>query len=195
MNIKNEVAERGHEYYMKNRVVYIELNHGKGRAFVNGTLAEIGDNILFPVSIALYGISAAVCLAIVVLAVKKKPRKFIYVPLLVLIGVFFELFGWHRRAFLSGMDAFGYWLTFSLAILLFAFAGALTAKGKKKRIISAVACSTVWAATYSLLIFLVGDFILDGFANALLIGVVYILTGIEALTILVVMLKKLVKEK
>jgi len=36
MNIKSEVAERGHEYYMENRVVYIELNHGKGRALVTG---------------------------------------------------------------------------------------------------------------------------------------------------------------
>lgn len=36
MNIKNEIAERGHEYYMENRVVYIELNHGKGRAIVMG---------------------------------------------------------------------------------------------------------------------------------------------------------------
>ena len=37
MNIKNENAERGHEYYMENRVVYIELNHGKGRALVTGS--------------------------------------------------------------------------------------------------------------------------------------------------------------
>ena len=37
MNIKNEIAERGHEYYMENRVVYIELNHGKGRALVTGS--------------------------------------------------------------------------------------------------------------------------------------------------------------
>ena len=36
MNIKNEIAERGHEYYIENRVVYIELNHGKGRALVTG---------------------------------------------------------------------------------------------------------------------------------------------------------------
>ena len=39
MNIKNEVAERGHEYYMENRVVYIELSHGKGRAIVTGSKA------------------------------------------------------------------------------------------------------------------------------------------------------------
>lgn len=37
MNIKNEIAERGHERYMENRVVYIELNHGKGRALVTGS--------------------------------------------------------------------------------------------------------------------------------------------------------------
>lgn len=39
MNIKNEVAERGHEYYMEIRVVHIELNHGKGRAIVMGSKA------------------------------------------------------------------------------------------------------------------------------------------------------------
>ncbi len=37
INIKNEVAKRGHKYYMENRVVYIELNHGKGRALVTGS--------------------------------------------------------------------------------------------------------------------------------------------------------------
>ena len=37
MNIQNEIAERGHEYYMENRVVYIELNHGKGKAIVTGS--------------------------------------------------------------------------------------------------------------------------------------------------------------
>ena len=39
MNIKNEVAERGHEYYIENRVVYMELSHGKGRAIVMGSKA------------------------------------------------------------------------------------------------------------------------------------------------------------
>ncbi len=37
MNIKPHIAERGHEYYMENRVVYIELKAGKGRALVTGT--------------------------------------------------------------------------------------------------------------------------------------------------------------
>ena len=39
MKIDPEKAERGHEYYMENRVVYIELNHGKGRAIVMGSKA------------------------------------------------------------------------------------------------------------------------------------------------------------
>ena len=37
MNIKNEIAERGHEYYVDNRVAYIELDHGRGRAIVTGS--------------------------------------------------------------------------------------------------------------------------------------------------------------
>ena len=36
MNIKPHIAERGHNYYMENRVVYIELKAGKGRALVCG---------------------------------------------------------------------------------------------------------------------------------------------------------------
>lgn len=37
MKIDPEKAERGHEYYMENHVVYIELNHGKGKALVTGS--------------------------------------------------------------------------------------------------------------------------------------------------------------
>lgn len=37
MNITQEIAKRGYEYYIENRVVYIELNHGKGRALVIGS--------------------------------------------------------------------------------------------------------------------------------------------------------------
>lgn len=37
MKIKNEIAELGHEYYMENRVVYIEINDGKARAIANGS--------------------------------------------------------------------------------------------------------------------------------------------------------------
>ena len=37
MNIKKENADRGHEYYIENRVAYIELDHGKGKAIVAGS--------------------------------------------------------------------------------------------------------------------------------------------------------------
>lgn len=36
IDIKLEIAERGHKYYMENQVVYIELNSGKGKAIVTG---------------------------------------------------------------------------------------------------------------------------------------------------------------
>lgn len=36
MKIDPEKADRGHDYYMENRVAYIELNAGKGRAIVTG---------------------------------------------------------------------------------------------------------------------------------------------------------------
>ena len=163
--------------------------------FSNGKLNGLGDNILFPVSIVLYGISVILCLAVVVVALKNKPREFLYIPLLILVGVFFELFGWHRRAFLGGMDAFGYWLTFGLTFLLFAFGGALMTKGKKQRVISAVSCPVVWVAMYSLVVFLVGNVILAGSANAFCIGATYILTGIEAIVILGIMMKNIIRNK
>ncbi len=48
---------------------------------------------------------------------------------------------------------------------------------------------------YSLLVFLVGDVILGIFADMLLLGVAYIFTGAEALVVLCVMLKNIIKEK
>ena len=37
MKIDKTTAERGHDYFMQNRVAYIELKNGKGRAIVVGT--------------------------------------------------------------------------------------------------------------------------------------------------------------
>ena len=37
MKISSSAAERGHEYYIENKVQYIELNNGIGRAIVTGT--------------------------------------------------------------------------------------------------------------------------------------------------------------
>lgn len=37
ITIDEKTADKGHEYYVENRVEYIELNNGKGRAIVKGT--------------------------------------------------------------------------------------------------------------------------------------------------------------
>ena len=37
MKISSSTADRGHEYYLQNKVQYIELNNGIGRAIVTGT--------------------------------------------------------------------------------------------------------------------------------------------------------------
>lgn len=37
MKVSNEVAERGHQYYVENRVVYLCIDNGHGRGIVEGT--------------------------------------------------------------------------------------------------------------------------------------------------------------
>lgn len=37
MKIDKATADRGYDYFVENNVVYIEMNHGKGRAIVTGT--------------------------------------------------------------------------------------------------------------------------------------------------------------
>ena len=39
MKIRPEIAERGHEYYMENRVIYISIDNGRGYAIVEGSEA------------------------------------------------------------------------------------------------------------------------------------------------------------
>lgn len=56
-------------------------------------------------------------------------------------------------------------------------------------------CAAIWAGMYSLVMFLIGKVILDDFANALLFSVAYILTGVEAIVILGIMIKNLIKGK
>ncbi len=161
--------------------------------FFNGKADSIGDKVLFPISVVLYGIAAAMSLVLLVIALVTKPRRFIFITLPVLIGVFFELFGWHRRAYIHGVDTSGYILTLVLIVLLFAFAGALMTKGKKKRIICAVAAPAIWGALYAIT-FLLSGLLLAG-APAFNIGAAYILTGIEGIIILAIAMTNLLKEK
>ena len=90
---------------------------------------------------------------------------------------------------------FGYWLTFGLTIVLFAYGGALMTRGKKQSLLSALICAAVWTALYSLVVFLIGEAALGGTAKNLCLAVAYVLTGAEALVVLGAMLKRLIKEK
>lgn len=159
-----------------------------GLVFFNGRVSRIGNSILFPIAIALYAVCALMSIIITVLALRNKPRKYIYIILPVLIGIFFELFGWHRRALIHGVDTFGYTLTFVLTVLLFAFAGALMTNGKKKRIISAVTAPVIWVVLYASVFLISGEGAPD-----FNIAVAYILTGIEGVVIFASTIKNLKK--
>lgn len=152
----------------------------------------LGDGVLFPASIVLYAV--AVLLSVVALIIAIKNKKYIYIALPVLIGVYFEIFGWHRRAFLSWTDMFGYAFTLIMIFFLFAFAGALTVRGKKQRIISALVCSFGWFILYEASTLILNNLIFGGSANTLGIGASYLVTGIEAVIILAIMIKNLLKD-
>ena len=166
-----------------------------GLVFEDAKATNLGNNFLFPMSIMFYICAAVMSLGAAIVAVAKKPRKFAYIALPVVIGVFYELFGWHRRAFLFGTDTFGYVLTFVLIILLFAFTGALTTTGKKKRIIAAIVCPAVWLVSYTAFIFIINNVIYGGAAAPACIGAQYVVTGIEGFFILMFIIRNLIKEK
>ncbi len=163
-----------------------------GLNFAAEHFKTLGNGVLFPLSIVLYGIAAALSVIIMIIAIRSK--KYVYIALPVLIGIFFEIFGWHRRAFLAWTDMFGYAFTLILIFFLFAFGGALMVRGKKQRIISALACSFGWFILYEASTLILNNLIFGGSANALGIGASYLITGIEAVIILLIMIKNLLKE-
>ncbi len=163
-----------------------------GIDFAADHFKAFGDDVLFPASIVLYGIAALLSLVVMIIAIRNK--KYVYIALPILIGVFFEIFGWHRRAFLAWTDMFGYAFTLILIFFLFAFAGALMVRGKKQRIISALVCSFGWFILYEASTLILNNLIFGGSANALGIGASYVVTGIEAVIILIIMFRNLVKE-
>lgn len=160
--------------------------------FYNTKASTLGNNVLFPISIGCYGISAVLSLVILIIALKDKPRKYIYILMTVLTGVFFEIFGWHRRAYLASNTTETI-ITFALIIVLFSVAGALMTRGKK-RIISALLCPCIWVGLYILSLFAVST-MYGGAVNPAGIAVAYILTGIEGIIIFAVTIRNLIKEK
>ncbi len=163
--------------------------------FASAKMKKWGNEILFPLSIGLYGICVLLALILVVAALKNKPRKYIYILLLLLIGLFFEIFGWHRRAYIAWADIDEYILTLVLIVLLFAFGGALYGTGVKKRLIFAVAAAAIWFACYEAFILLINNVIFNCSGNHIAIGAAYTFTGIYSIAILSLNLRKLIKER
>ena len=112
----------------------------------------------------------------------------------VLIGVFFEIFGWHRRAYIAWVDVDEYYLTLGLIVALFAFGGALYGRGVKNRILSAVASCAVWFAVYEAFILIINNVIFNNNGAALAIGAAFAFTGIYSILVLALNLEKLIKE-
>lgn len=161
--------------------------------FSSSVTKKISDKILFPASIVLYAVAAALSVVAMIIAIKAK--KYVYIALPVLIGVFFEIFGWHRRAFLAWVDLDEYSITLILIFFLFAFGGALMKlQGKKQRIIPALVCSFLWFILYEASILILNNLLFNGGANYLGISAAYFVTGIEAVVILSMMIRNLFKE-
>ena len=166
----------------------------EGIAFINANATKLGNNALFPISIMFYVVTAVLGAATMIAALVKKPRKYIYILLCVLIGVFFEIFGWHRRALLGGVATGEVILTFVLIAILFAIGGALIpGKGKKQRLISAIICPVVWMSLYGIS-FLAMNLIFGGGAKEACIGAAYVFTGIQSVIMIVVTLRNILNQ-
>ncbi len=165
-----------------------------GLNFYGDTVKKWGDEILFPISIVFYGICVALSLACAVFALKGKPRKYIYLLLPVLTGLFFEIFGWHRRAYIAWRDVNEYYLTLALIAVLFVVAGLITGRGLKNRIISALVCGGVWFVCYEAFVTLINNVAFKGNGASLAIGAAFAFTGAYSIAVLAFNLKKLIKE-
>ncbi len=151
------------------------------------------NEVFLPIAIALYFIAAVLSLISMIIAIKAK--KYIYIALPVLTGIFFAVFSWHRNVFLEWTDMVSYSVSLILIFFLFVFAGALlTLKGKKQRIVSSLVCSFGWFISYEAVTLIVNNLIFGASAAALGISTAYVATGIEAVIILIIMLRNLIKE-
>lgn len=161
--------------------------------FVDTKAEDFGNDILLPASYAFYGVAVALSLAAVILALKKKPRNYLYILLLLFVCASVEIFGWHKRAL--GNDETGVIVTCVYAVVLLAFMGALLPVGKKQKILGAVLCPVICAGLYLGATFLVNELIFNGGAEAPGLGVAYILIGIEAIAIMALTARKMIKKR
>ena len=166
-----------------------------GLNFFGDIVKKWGDEILFPLSIVFYGICIALALVCVIFALKSKPRRFGYLALPVITGLAFEIFGWHRRAYIAWRDVDEYYLTLALIAVIFVVSGALTGRGLKQRILSAIAVPALWFAFYEAFITIINNVIFKSNGASLAIGAAFAFTGIYSIAVLVFNLSIIIKEK
>ena len=111
------------------------------------------------------------------------------------MGVFFEIFGWHRRAYIAWVDVDEYYLTLALMVGIFAFGGVLLGRGVMRRILSAVLIPVIWSAGYLAFVVVINNVIFNNNAGSLAIGAAFAFTGIYSIFVLALNLQKLIKEK
>ena len=72
--------------------------------------------------------------------------------------------------------------------------GALSGRGVKQRILSALVVAAVWFAFYEAFILIINNVIFDNNGNTLAIAAAYTFTGLYSIAVLLNNLKKLKKE-
>ena len=157
-------------------------------------LSDIMEQTLEPFSIVLYAIAFILTLAITIVALKTKPRKWHYPVTFLLAIVYFEIFAWHRRAYLAWVDIAHWALTLVAIIVFFAMLGAQSMHSRKKCIIMAIVSAAVALLLYEIGTFGVNNLIFDGTANVLGIGIAYTLLGIFGVVLQSISLKNMIEE-
>ncbi len=154
-------------------------------------LAAKTVDFVYPV---LFVIALILTFVAAVIALKIKPKKWIYPVSFLISAVFIEILGWNRRAYIAWVDINEWVLTLVLTVLLFALLGAISVRGKKSRIKTAILCAVIFFLLYAIGTVGVNNLIFNGGANVLGIGVAYTLASIFAIVLQSISLKNIIKD-
>ncbi len=147
-----------------------------------------------PAYIVLYAIALVLCLLCAIFAMKTSKKNWIYIVSFIILGGYYEIFGWNIRSYLSWKNPLEWQITVGLVVALFVFFGALAARGKKKRLISALICGVLSFVLYEIGTFGINTFYYKGNAENLGITVSFLLLSLLGVILLSVNFKNVIKE-